>query len=38
MKRAPRIYFRALGLFVGVAALDGFVLASKYRLFRWDKP
>jgi hypothetical protein len=77
MKRAPRIYFRALGLFVGIAALDGFffawvvsllpspsiamleivavvmavlalpttaaavwlfVLASKYRLFRWDKP
>jgi hypothetical protein len=77
LKRAPRDYFRALGLFVGVAGLDGFffawvisllprpsvamlelaaavtvvltlpttaaavwlfVLAARYRLFRWDKP
>jgi len=27
LKRAPRVYFRALGLFVGAAALDGFFLA-----------
>jgi hypothetical protein len=77
LKRAPRFYSRALGLFIGVAALDGFffawvisllpipsiamleivvavmvaltlpttgaavwlfVLAARYRLFRWDKP
>jgi len=77
LKRAPRIYFRALRLRFGTAALDGFffawvisllpsppiamleivavvtavlalptaaavvwlfVLAYKYRLFRWDEP
>lgn len=77
LRRAPPIYYRALGLFVGVAAIDGLflawvisrlpspsagtleivaagialltvpttgsavwlvVLASRYRLFRWDKP
>jgi len=27
LKRAPRVYFRALGLFVGIAALDGFFFA-----------
>jgi len=27
LKRAPRVYFRALGLFVGAAALDGFFFA-----------
>jgi hypothetical protein len=77
LRRAPPIYYRALGSFVGVAAIDGFflawvisrlptvstgtlemiavgfavltvpttgsavwlfVLASRYRQFRWDKP
>ncbi len=27
LKRAPPVYFRALGLFVGIAALDGFFFA-----------
>ena len=77
LKRAPAVYYRALGAFAAVSALDGFflawvisllptppiwslaivsiaiailaipttaafvwlfVLASRYRLFRWDKP
>ena len=77
LKRAPRVYFRAVGLFAGIAAIDGFffawvisllpspsiamleivvavivaltlpttaaavwlfVLAPRYRLFRWHKP